>query len=86
LGFCAACFERHRRGAHARNPFLETVLFVRDHTKTHMSVCNPAEFGALPVVDPGLVGDEPNEVVVQWHHVDLASEFGYPEAMDHVLR
>ena len=51
-----------------------------------MGVCDAAEFGTLPVVHSRLFGDEPEEVVVERHHVDLAGEFRYPEAVDDVLR
>ena len=57
-----------------------------DHAEAHVRVCDAAEFGALPVINTRLFGDEPEEVVVERHHVDLAGEFRYPEAMDNVLR
>ena len=50
-----------------------------------MGMGDAAELSTLTVIDAGFLGDEPDEVVIQGHHVDLAGEFRYPEAVDDVL-
>jgi hypothetical protein len=68
----------------SRSPAL--VLTVRDraHVREHHRVLDPAELGALPLVDPRALRLEPGVVRLAGDRVHLPRQLRHPPAVDHV--
>src|SRR6476661_1387708 len=67
-------------------PFQKVGIGVHDYDKTHLGMLDPAEFGALPAEDAGLLRHDGDVVVAAGNEVLLAAEARHPEAVDYVVR
>src|SRR5207249_8491132 len=67
-----------RRPALGVEPGLEGGRVVGDDVERHVRVLDAAELGALPAVDAGPVGLEPEGVLLAGDEVHLALQLGHP--------
>jgi hypothetical protein len=66
-------------------PCLEGVFGVGEDYHAHMSMLQPAKFGALATIGIGLVDGEPDLVFAARNRILLAHQRLHPEAVDRAL-
>ena len=65
-------------------PCVELRSWHRDNLEPHIRMRHTAELSALAEELARRIRLEPHLVVVIRYHIDLAREFGHPEAMDNI--
>src|ERR1700681_1494962 len=67
-------------------PGLELLGRVRDHHNAHPRMLVAAELGARAEVGAAVVGLDPQAIRMARYDVDLSSQCGHPEIVDHIGR
>ncbi len=67
------------------HPFVEIGWFLRDNLQQHVGVLYAAELGTASPEDARYGRINPSVIDAIGNQIGLAAQFGYPEAVNHVL-